>query len=338
VAIYDSTGTVMACGILPRQDETTQQLQITGNFNVPLGATSVPSVTTLDVSFGETGVDLAWTGLVADPTCETDGPDTTRKRSCVVSIARNFDCKVNFGYRWTLLENPWLNVKYGGASGSASVETCFGFTSHVGRSLQVFDRRGRIMGCKNLVPNEYKSHPGYSVNQWTSLATTVDATTNVETPVPVGGNVHLTFEPGSNEVQLHMYDIVGDSKCNLARNCACESTSCAIQIYDATSCDDLSNGALWDQVNQFQNPWSTAYYLPGKRVGHSVTISYLTSFEETEGKALVMHNEAGEIIGCTILGNDASYFTDLDLASLDSASALAPSLALAVIATLQALF
>lgn len=188
------------------------------------------------------------------------------------------------------------------------------------------------MGCKNLIPNEYESHPGYSVNQWTSLATTIDTTNNVESPMPVGGNVHVTFEPNSNEVQLHMYDVVGDPKCNLARNCGCGSTSCGIQIYDASSCSDLSKGALWDAVNQFQNPWATAYYLPGKQVSHSVTIGYTTSFEDTKGKALVMHDEAGEIIGCTILGDDASYLPDLDLAELDAASVLAPSLALVAIA------
>jgi hypothetical protein len=74
--------------------------------------------------------------LVADPTCESLGPDTARAKSCVVSISRNFDCRVSFAYN-RLDQNPWFDVKYGGATGSASVETCFGFTTHVGRSLQV---------------------------------------------------------------------------------------------------------------------------------------------------------------------------------------------------------
>jgi hypothetical protein len=337
VVVFDFNGAPMACTLLPRQDKTTQIISFDNLIPQRPGydGTVVNQVTvdSLEFAFGYDDVDITYSNLVADSRCAT-GFDENKLRSCRIMISNSLTCDTGLGSFWggnidQQFTNPWLDEaglsRYtDGVSDSFTVKNCRYFEESVGRVLLIFDYTGKALACQTMTPEPFVNAPTIAVGDMAVVPgySNPDVINNIDV-----GDIYISFLD-DNSIQITYSNLFVDPSCNVGRACGCLDTECAMQIYSATSCDDIVKGETFDIANvddEPMNPWKAAYYYSSGSNGRSFNVKSDKSLDDVVGRTLVVHDRAGDPVLCTVLDPSDGSSVLIDDIILDSALFGTPS-------------
>jgi len=117
----------------------------------------------------------------------------------------------------------------------------------------------------------------------------------------VTGRVSMTFVGTSVSMKYQLNNV--DARCTNVTSGM--PNSCGLHIHEGHTCDDanLVGGHYYDSVAHSTDPWAKDFYIadkPGSAQG-VITIDFGFSYQNSEGRALVVHDFTGARMACAIV-------------------------------------
>lgn len=289
--LHDHAGTRISCELVYVQ--ATQELNV-GNTYPDYQPVFAPTGS-VELSFQSTLVSIYYDLVNADPACSTLGPNASVANSCGIHIHAGTTCDVagEVGGHWyneAIMSDPWTyGAYYTGDSGSLVVDYGYEYPSADGRAFVIHDRDGTRLTCDIITASN-------------------EVTLKEFMPYPQsdGGNFTVTGEViVTHQMTFVVFEYTLEG---LDQNCAGGPTpavanSCGIHIHEGTTCDNatLVGGHFYDSNLTGGDPWTFDAFYNVAEGPQFLRVEYGMSWDDTLGRAFVLHDVDGARITCTRL-------------------------------------
>jgi Cu/Zn superoxide dismutase len=288
--LHDFEGTRISCELLLAQNVVNMNVgNVYPDYN---GNLTVGGY--VESSFQRTHVIFHYDLDGADPDC-VNGPINGTANSCGIHIHEGKTCddaaEVGGHYYNTALfsEDPWTyDAFYTETTGRLFLDFGYGYSTSVGRAFVIHDRAGARISCDILdhprarfVMEEFNRYPDYSG------------------PLNVSGAVLMEFQMTNVEIY---YELDGVDPACQAGPADGVANSCGIHIHEGMSCENttLVGGHFWNDMNgTVSDPWVYDAYYSGNT--GALRVEYGYDWEQTAGRAFVIHDRTGDRVTCTML-------------------------------------
>merc|ERR1712238_586000 len=221
---------------------------------------------------------------------------------CGIHIHQGTSCDTHTdvgGHYWneTLFsEDPWNqgslynSLPDGTASGINILSNGFSYDDINGRAIVVHTQDGSRVGCGVIsdVP---------ASNCFSPLSGCISSYPEYDGTLEVLGQVKVEYTTG-DKLKI-TYDLGG-----VAVNC----TGCGIHIHQGTSCDTHADvgGHYWNETLFSEDPWNQGSLYNSLPDGTASGINILSngfSYDDINGRAIVVHTQDGSRVGCGVISD-----------------------------------
>lgn len=293
VVLHDYNGTRIACALLPMYvDRVSAPLPALAPYPGYMGP---PITGSVKLDFRGNAVKILYNLQGTESTCASGVPGDA-PNSCGIHIHSGFTCAeagMHYFNSSLLMMDPWEVATYKSQASESSLIVGYGYSLEQtkGRTVVVHSYNGTRVACANI--------PATS-----SFAATV---TNFmplfgAAPIAVASTVLFDFRPTS--VRMN-YNLAGVDAACVAHGDA--TNSCGLHIHTGFNCSAPGEHFYATEAD----PWTSDYYVAtsdGRAMGY-IDVEYGYGFNESRGRAVVVHNYAGTPVACSTLPM-ASDLTD----------------------------
>jgi hypothetical protein len=297
--LHDRSGTRITCDTVPELDVVASTV-ISGDLSAYPGYTpGFEPRGVVDIDFtADSSVLFTYDLDDVDPDC-ADGPDPEVANSCGIHFHAGTSCDTGDdvkGHYWmsssSLTADPWTyGAYYTEASGQTLVHYGYGADATVGHTFVLHDKSGARISC-DLVP-ALDGLAGKSVLTTFGIYPDYDGEFD-----DISGIVDMEFYSTGGVV--FTYDLDGvDPACATDGPIEGKANSCGIHFHAGESCDTGAEveGHFFGDLEE--DPWTFgAFYT---EAAGSTFVYYKESFEDTIGRAFVLHDRDGNRIACQLV-------------------------------------
>lgn len=294
VVLHDYNGTRVACALLPMYaDRETTPLPALTAFP---GYEGPPITGSVQLDFRGEAVKILYNLSGTEPMCAKGVPGSALN-SCGIHIHMGLTCAEAGGHYFDVSKyavDPWQAATYKAGPSSLIVGYGYSFEQTKGRTVVIHNYNGTKVACATIP----------ATSSFSATVTNFLPLPGTTSPITPTSTVLFDFRPTSVRMT---YNLMGVEAACINHNPETKN-SCGLHIHEGYSCTQPGGHFFNGNVS---DPWAADYYMAaeeGKAIGH-IDIEYGYGFADSRGRAVVIHNYAGEPVACSTLPT-VSDFTE----------------------------